>query len=280
MKIREIYNNKKPVVSFEIFPPKKTSGIEPLYQSIGELAGLNPDFISVTYSAGGSGNSDATVKIASHIKNTYGIETLVHLTCINSGRDKIAGLLTCLRENGLENILALRGDLVGETDAQEREYSYAKDLISHIKTLPGNFCLAAAAYPEGHIECDDFDLSLSHLRQKADCGADFFITQLFFDNELFYRFFERAKAVNINVPISAGIMPVLSKSQIDRMIYMCGASLPAKIVRMLNRYKDPQSLKKAGIEYAAEQIRDLIDNGVDGVHVYTMNQPEIARACV
>lgn len=276
MKISEIYKKKRPLVSLEIFPPKKSDSIELLYKNMGEFAELNPDFISVTYSAGGTGSSDETVKIASHIKNTYNIETLVHLTCINSSMNKTVELLDELKNNGIENILALRGDLIENINWQ-KEYSFAKDLICHIKTLSKDFCLGAAAYPEGHIDCDNFELSLAHLKEKVECGADFLITQLFFDNDIFYRFFDSAKKMNINVPISAGIMPILSKGQIDKMIYMCGVSLPAKIVRMLNKYKSEESLKKAGIEYSVRQINDLIANGVDGVHIYTMNHPDIAR---
>lgn len=280
MKISKLFEAKKPVISFEVFPPKKTADAQSLYASVDQMQQLAPGFVSVTYSAGGSGHSEETIKIANRLKHVHGIEPLVHLTCINSKREKVHAVLDELKANGLDNILALRGDLMDDTDLGQVEYSYAKDLIAHIRSLSPDFCVAAAAYPEGHVDCDNFDLSVDYLKEKVDLGAAFLITQLFFDNELFYRFAERARKKGIQVPISAGIMPVLSKGQIDRMIYMCGASLPAKVVRMLNRYPQEDDLLQAGIEYASQQIADMIAQGVEGVHIYTMNKPHVARAIV
>lgn len=280
MRIGELYRQKKPVISLEIFPPKRENGLDTIYKTIEELKSVHPDFISVTYSAGGSGGNDITIDIASAIKNRYGIESLAHLTCVRSGRAEIDRFVGRLKESGVENIMALRGDIpagVSEEELAGSDYLYAKDLISYIGSRYGGFCIGAAAYPEGHVNCDSFDDSLLHLKQKAEAGAEFFITQLFFDNSVFYHFYEKLRALGVAVPVSAGIMPILSRSQIEKMIFMCGVSLPSRIIRMLHKYEnDPEGLKEAGIEYSSEQINDLIAHGVDGIHIYTMNRPEIA----
>ncbi|GAA0181367.1 methylenetetrahydrofolate reductase [NAD(P)H] [Clostridium sediminicola] len=277
MHIKDLYSKKKPVISFEIFPPKRECNVDTIYNTVEEFANLNPDYISVTYGAGGVG-SDKTVEIASMIKNKYKIEALAHLTCFGSSKERIALKIEELKTNNIENILAMRGDIQEEIILKSNtKYNYATDLIKDIRKF-GGFSIGAAAYPEGHIECDDLRISSIHLKQKVDAGADFLITQLFFDNELFYKFLNLKEKLSVKVPISAGIMPILNKKQVQKMIFMCGASLPSKIIKILHKYEsNPDSLRRAGIEYAAEQVIDLIANGVDGVHIYTMNQPEIAR---
>lgn len=281
MKIKELYKNK-PVISLEIFPPKPEAPIDTVLDTIAGLSDLRPGFISVTYGAGGSSKAH-TVKIADLIKNKYNIEALAHLTCISSTKDDIDSTLDQLKKSNIENILALRGD-IPESESlspeESRHYRYAKDLISHIKGLD-NFCIGAACYPEGHIECSDSIADLKHLKQKVECGADFLITQLFFDNNLFYSFLEKLDILGISLPVSAGIMPVINKRQIERITGLCGASLPVKFRRILDKYGDnPAALKEAGIAYATEQIIDLLSFGADGIHLYTMNRPEVARKII
>lgn len=280
MQICDLYKKKKPVVSLEIFPPKKDKGPESIYGTLEAITALHPDFISVTYSAGGSGGSDITLDIASLIKNRYGVEALAHMTCIQSDAAQVSRLLDQFADKGLENVMALRGDVPAGVapSAVSGAYRYAKELIADVKGRYPGLCIGAAAYPEGHIDCDSLEQSVGYLQEKEAAGASFFITQLFFDNDVFYRFYEMARRMGITVPISAGVMPILGRSQIQKMIFMCGASLPARIIRILNRYEnDPEGLVQAGIEYSGEQLRDLVAHGVDGVHIYTMNRPEIAR---
>jgi len=278
--ISHVFDAKKPVISFEIFPPKKDAhNLASIYMSLGKIAGLAPDFISVTYGAGGEGNVNRTCEIASAAKNGCGVEALAHLTCVQAERTHIHKLLNELRANGIENVLAIRGDLPeGQTTALPSDFHYASDLIREIKQH-GNFCVAAACYPEGHISAPSLEQDIVHLKEKQDAGADFFITQLFFDNDLFWKFLDKARAAGITVPISAGVMPILSRQQIERMVFLCGASLPASIIRMLHKYAhDPASLRQAGIDHAVQQMQGLIAGGVDGVHAYTMNHPDIAMA--
>lgn len=275
-----MFQKKKPVISFEIFPPKKEGDINTIYNTIEELASLQPDFISVTYGAGGTG-SNKTIDIASFIKKQYHIESLAHLTCITSNQETIDRNIQELKKNNIDNVLALRGDIPeGFTQNKESKYTYAKDLIKELKSK-GDFSIGAAIYPEGHIECDSMKEDLIHVKEKVEAGASFLVSQLFFHNELFYRFWEEFQKQDINCKVSAGIMPILSKKQIEKMIFMCGASLPAKVIKLLGKYENkPEDLKKQGIEYAAQQVEDLIAQGVDGVHVYTMNRPEIAKGIV
>ncbi|MCK9217906.1 MAG: methylenetetrahydrofolate reductase [NAD(P)H] [Firmicutes bacterium] len=278
MKIKELFKNK-PVISLEIFPPKPESPVDTIYKTIDGLYDLKPDYISVTYGAGGSSKSH-TLKIADIIKNKYNIEALAHLTCINSAKEDVDNVLKELKSYGVENVLALRGDipLDDEFDINaRRDFKYAKDLVSYIKESD-DFCIAGACYPEVHIECTDSKEDLKHLKEKVDNGVDFLITQLFFDNNLFYSFKEKADAIGINIPISAGIMPVINKKQIERITSLCGTSIPLKFRRILDKYEhNPEALKEAGIAYATEQIIDLLSYGIDGIHLYTMNKPEISR---
>ncbi|MCM8709662.1 methylenetetrahydrofolate reductase [NAD(P)H] [Clostridium sp. SYSU_GA19001] len=282
MFIKDMFLKRKPVISFEIFPPKKDYPIETIYDTVEALKDLRPDFISVTYGAGGS-NRDRTLEIASIIKNKYGIEALAHLTCIASTKNEIENILMNFKKHNISNILALRGDIPNDPNFEfpnPLHYEYAKDLINHIREFK-DFSVAAAAYPEGHIECSNLELDIQRLKDKVNAGADFLITQLFFDNELFYNFKEKVVAKNITIPISAGIMPVLNKNQIERIISLCGTKLPKKFVRIMEKYEhNPEALKEAGIAYATEQIIDLLSWGVDGIHLYTMNRPQTTRRII
>lgn len=269
-------------VSFEMFPPKGELTLERAREVAAQFATDEPDFISVTYSAGGSGNSAATARIASMISTEFGIPSVAHLTCISLTRDTLAEKISEFRAAGVENVLALRGDLpagMSEEEAGDIAFPYAKDLIPAL--VDAGFCVGGAAYPEGHLTCNDLPTSVKHLKQKQDAGAGFFVTQLFFDNDYFYRFLELADAAGITVPITAGIMPFMSKQQITRMVFTCAASLPSPVIKILARYEDdPESLRQAGIEYACRQLEDLKAHGAEGLHVYTMNRPDVARACM
>ena len=269
-------------VSFEMFPPKGELTLERAREVAGGFAPLAPDFVSVTYSAGGSGNSAATAQIAQMISTEFGIPSVAHLTCISLTPDTLAAKIDEFRAAGIENVLALRGDLpagMSEADAENIAFPYAKDLVPAL--VDAGFCVGGAAYPEGHLTCDDLPTSVKHLRQKQDAGASFFVTQLFFDNEYFYRFRELADAAGITVPITTGIMPFTSKQQITRMVFTCAASLPAPVIKILARYEDdPASLREAGIEYACRQLEDLAAHGADGLHVYTMNRADVAQAAM
>lgn len=279
MLIRDKFKNKNPLISFEIFPPKKNYPVETIYNTIDDLNDMKPDFISVTYGAGGS-TKDTTVDIASFIKNKYDLSALAHLTCLTSTKDEIEDTLNSLKENGVRNILALRGDYPEGAVADysgPNHYKYAKDLITHIKKRD-DFCVGAACYPEKHLECDSLDRDLSHLKQKVDAGVDFLITQLFFDNETFYRFKEKTDKLGIDVPIIAGILPVLGKKQVEKILSLTGCTLPQKFLRILEKYEhNPDALREAGIAYATDQIIDLLSWGIDGIHVYTMNRPKTTR---
>ena len=275
MKIRELFDQKT-VFSFEVFPPKKTSSIDTVYKTLEELEGLTPDFISVTFSAGGSGNSALALDIASQIKESNAVEPMIHLPCINYSKEEISEVLCELDKRGIENILALRGDINPDIPPKN-EFCYASDLISFIKEH-GDYDIAGACYPEVHVEAPDMVTDIRNLKRKVEAGADHLITQLFFDNQAFYDFHEKVRIAGIDVPIEAGIMPVTNKSQIERMVSMCGASLPPKFVKMMQRYENnPEALRDAGIAYAIDQIVDLLANGVDGIHLYTMNNAYVAR---
>lgn len=274
-------NGTQPV-SFEMFPPKGELTLERAREVASGFAPLAPDFISVTYSAGGSGNSAATAQIASMISSEFNISTVAHLTCISLTRETLAEKILEFMDAGIENVLALRGDLpagMSEAEAGDIAFPYAKDLVPVL--VDAGFCVGGAAYPEGHLTCDDLPTSVKHLRQKQDAGASFLVTQLFFDNEYFYRFRELADAAGITIPITVGIMPFTSKQQVTRMVFTCAASLPAPVIKILARFEDdPESLRAAGIEYACRQLEDLAAHGVDGLHVYTMNRADVAAAAM
>ena len=277
MKIKNIFEqNNRAILSFEVFPPKKTSPIESVYSKLEEICALKPDFISVTYGAGGTGGHSRTCEIASKIKNDLGVESVAHLTCVNSTKADIDSTLEDFKAHNIENILALRGDFV-EGIEPKKDFIYASDLCSYIKSK-GDFDIAGACYPEVHGEAEDEVADVLNLRKKVEAGAEHLISQLFFDNSAFYRFIERTRIAGINVPIEAGIMRVTNKNQIERMVSMCGASLPVKFTKIMQKYESkPEALRDAGIAYAVEQIVDLLANGVDGIHLYTMNNPYVAR---
>ncbi len=272
--VSELFCGNQPL-SFEIFPPRGDLTEVEARRVAGELAELDPAFISVTYSAGGSGNSGATTKVASLIQNELGVPSVAHLTCQGLTRDMLEEKIAEMRAAGIKNVLALRGD--PRPDAPQGDFAYAADVIPVLREA--GFCVGAAAYPEGHVTCTSLEDDIAHLREKQDAGAQFLVTQLFFDNEDFFRFRDLAARAGITAPITCGIMPFMSKNQVSRMIFMCGASLPSPIIRLLNRYEgDDEALRRAGIEYAAAQLRGLRDAGADGLHVYTMNKPAVARA--
>lgn len=272
--VSELFCGNQPL-SFEIFPPRGDLTEVEARRVAGELAELDPAFISVTYSAGGSGNSGATTKVASLIQNELGVPSVAHLTCQGLTRDMLEEKIAEMRAAGIKNVLALRGD--PRPDAPQGDFAYAADVIPVLREA--GFCVGAAAYPEGHVTCTSLEDDIAHLREKQDAGAQFLVTQLFFDNEDFFRFRDLAARAGITAPIACGIMPFMSKNQVSRMIFMCGASLPSPIIRLLNRYEgDDEALRRAGIEYAAAQLRGLRDAGADGLHVYTMNKPAVARA--
>ncbi len=279
MKIKELFDNKRTVVSLEVFPPKVDSPIESVYSTLEELKDLKPDFISVTYGAGGK-SKGRTVEIASKIKNHYGIESLAHLTCISSTKEDVEQMFNDLKANSIENILALRGDIPENPDFEFPDplhYAYAADLIREVREQ-GGFSIGAACYPEGHPTCESKIKDIKHLKEKVNAGAEFLITQLFFDNELFYRFMEELDLADIDAPVSAGVMPVLNKKQIIRITQLAGCDLPPKFRRIIDKYEhNPEALKEAGEAYAIEQIIDLMAWGVRGIHLYTMNRPDTAR---
>lgn len=269
--VKDIFKEKSPVLSMEIFPPKPDYPIDTIYNTLDNLKNLNPDYISVTYGAGGS-NSKRTVEIASKIINDYSIETLAHLTCVCSFKADIDKILKEMKKNNIHNVLALRGDVPKGCSTKDAfiNYKHASDLISQIAKK--DFCIGAAAYPEGHINNLNIEEDIEYLKLKVQKGADFLVTQMFFDNDKFYSFMDKIKQKNINVPITTGIMPVLNVNQIIRMTIMSGASIPSKLSKLFAKYQNPEDLEKAGLEYAMNQIKELIDFGVNGIHLYTMNK--------
>jgi len=279
VKIIDCLNSKPVTLSFEVFPPKTDDGYESVAQAVTALSALSPDYISVTYGAGG-GTSKNTVRIASDIQGRLGTTALPHLSCVSSTREEVAGLLDQMDANGLHNVLALRGDrlvLPSEGDVPEYEYEYAYQLVQDIKAR-GRFCIGAACYPEGHVECTNKAADLVYLREKVDCGVDFLVTQMFFDNNVLYSFLYQAYRKNIQVPVVAGVMPVTAAKQVQRISQLSGATLTPRFKVILDKWgHDPESMKQAGIIYATEQIIDLVANGVRGIHIYTMNKPDVAQ---
>lgn len=275
MKIKELFKQKQPTISFEVFPPNKIYTLEKVYEVIDELSLLKPDFMSVTYGAGGSTRRN-TVDIASKIKNINNIEALAHLTCIGATKKKIDEILKDLNKNNIENIMALRGDIPQECENKIGEFSHANDLIKYIKEY-GDFSIGGAFYPEGHQETNDL-LDLFNLKTKVESGTDFLISQIFFENEKFYEFKEKLGKLNIKTPLIAGVMPITNGKQIRRITSMCGCSIPEKLKKILDRYEDnPIAMREAGIAYAMEQIIELISDDIAGIHIYTMNRVEASK---
>jgi len=275
MHIKDIYKKENVVVSFEVFPPKREKNFQSVIKTSQELAELKPSFISVTYGAAGEQKStDFTIRLASAIKNKYNTEALVHLTCINSTIDQIKENVAKIKEEGLENILALRGDRVN--NETNNDFKYAKDLVRVLRTQ--GVCIGAACHPEGHIETKNEVLNYLYLKEKVNQGVDFLVSQLFFDNNSFFTFYENLRDLGIDIPISAGIMPVINTRQIRKITSLCGAKVPAKFERIMNKYQDNKiALRDAGIAYATEQIIDLLSYGVEGIHLYVMNRADVAK---
>lgn len=278
MRISSAFNSDKTVFSLEIFPPKKSAGdISTIYRTLDGLKSIKPDFISVTYGAGGNRADLTTFEICKIIKEKYHLEALAHLTCVNSTREDIDFILEKLNESKIENILALRGDIKEGVKPKE-DFKHASDLVDYIKSSGYDFSVSGACYPEVHIDAESSVSDILALKRKVELGAEHLVSQLFFDNNSFYSFIEKARIAGINVPIEAGIMPVVNIKQIERMVSMCGASLPPKFSKIMSRFADkPQALFDAGVAYAIDQIIDLISNGVDGIHLYTMNNPTVAQ---
>ena len=277
MKLCQLFGQGRTVFSCEIFPPKKTAPVGSLYKTLDGLRELRPDFISVTFGAGGSSTVEQTTQeITAIIENQYHIPSMAHLTCVGAGRREVDETLEQLKAGGVDNVLALRGD-VNPDYPPKTDFAHASDLIAYIRAH-SDIGISAACYPEGHPESPDMVSDVRHLKEKVDAGAQHLVSQLFFDNEDFFRFLERCRIAGIDVPVEAGIMPVLSAGSIQRMVSLCGASMPRKLTRILARYGDhPKALREAGIAYAIDQIADLVAGGVDGIHLYTMNNPDVAR---
>lgn len=276
--IQNLFENKR-TVSLEVFPPKKDGEFLKAYEILDEMAKLSPDFISVTYGAGGS-RSGMTVELASYIQNTLGIDTMAHLTCVGSRKENLLSICRQLREQHVEHILALRGDRPRDMSDEQfasRDFAHASDMISFLKERE-SLHIAGACYPEKHFESFSMEADLNNLRRKQDAGAECFISQLFFDNDFYYSFLEKAQKKGISVPICAGIMPITSAGQIGTTITLAGSSVPKPLADLIAAYGDsPEDMRKAGIDYAIRQIRDLQENGVKDVHIYTMNKPRMAR---
>lgn len=280
MKIPDIIAQKKslgkPSFSFEIFPPKRQEQLENIDETLEMLCDLRPDFISVTFGAGGSIRNNETVDIARKIKEKYKVEPVVHLTCLYYTREEISEILKELEASGIENILALRGDETPDAPTK-KDFAYASELVSYIRSQ-GVFSISGACYPEKHLEAIDLITDIRNLKRKVDAGVSHLISQLFFDNETFYQFYEKTRCAGIDVPMDAGVMPVTNKAQLERMVTMCGATIPYKFERILRKYEDnKEALIDAGMAYTIHQVVDLIANDVDGVHFYTMNNPAVVK---
>ncbi|HHX69291.1 MAG: methylenetetrahydrofolate reductase [NAD(P)H] [Miniphocaeibacter sp.] len=277
MKIIDLFKSGKQVISYEVFPPKTSAGIDSVKVATEEIAKLNPGFISVTYGASG-GTSDYTVDIASNIQKSFNVTALAHLTCVTSNKETIKNQLKKLRNNNIENILALRGDLPEDMEKfRSRDYNYASDLMEDINSF-GDFCIGGACYPEGHVESEHLIDDIETLKNKVNMGCEFFITQMFFDNNILYNFLYKLRDAGITVPVIAGIMPVTNPKQIKRITELSGTHLPQRFKTIVDKFgHNPKAMAQAGIAYATEQIIDLYANGVNGIHVYSMNKPEIAR---
>ena len=276
MKVIDIIKGIKPSLSFEVFPPKTSDNFENVMKAATDIAELKPSFMSVTYGAGG-GTSEYTADIAEAIDN-LGVTPIAHLSCISSTKEQIHELLEKLKLRKIENILALRGDIPKEGLPKKMEYHYASELAEEIRDF-GGFCIGGACYPENHPESKNSIEDIDNLKKKVDAGCEFLTTQMFFDNNILYNFMYRLLRADVNVPVVAGIMPVTNAAQIKRICSISGNTLPQRFLRLVDRYgENPEAMKQAGIAYATEQIIDLFANGVNAVHVYSMNKPDVASA--
>lgn len=278
MKIPELFEQKKPVFSFEIFPPKRESNIDNIYRTVEGLTECRPDFISVTYGAGGTSSNYLTCDIAAKIKHEYGIEPLAHLTCVNSSKLDVRIMIERFIDANIENVMALRGDIIPDMERQN-DFEHANDLAIELqRKCQERIEILGACYPEGHYQSKSIDEDIQNLKYKIGAGVKVLITQLFFDNDKFYSYVGKARNKGIKVPITAGIMPIVKKSQIEKTIKLSGSSIPDDFAAMIEKYQDnPEALYDAGIDYAVRQARDLIMNGTDGIHIYTMNNADVAR---
>ena len=275
MKISDLFKEKEVTLSFEVFPPKTDAGYEAVEKAASEIAALSPDFMSVTYGAGG-GTSKNTAKIAGDLQDRYNVPVLAHLTCVSSTKDLVKSVVNEYKERGIENIMALRGDIPKEGRICF-DYDHATQLIYDIKSIDDSFCIGGACYPEGHVECARQSEDIQHLKEKVDAGCDFLTTQMFFDNSTLYQFLYRIREKGIEVPVVPGIMPITNARQVARSVALSGSTIPPKMKIMVDRFSDePDKMKEAGIIYACDQIIDLISNGVSHIHVYSMNKPDIA----
>ena len=275
MKINKILADKTPSISFEVFPPKQETNLAEVKAAAGAIAALKPSFMSVTYGAAGS-TSKMTVEVAADIKNLHGVPVLPHLTCVASTREHVANMVKQIRENNIDNIMALRGDMPKDGIVCH-DYEHASDLIKDIRSLDPTICIGAACYPEGHVESVHKSDDIGYLKVKEEAGCNFLTTQMFFDNNIFYNFLYRVKDAGITVPIVPGIMPITTAKQLSRSVQLSGTSVPERFKAIVDRFgDDPLSMRQAGIIYATEQIIDLIANGVNHIHVYSMNKPDVA----
>ena len=275
MKINEILKEQTPSISFEVFPPKKEADLDNVKAAAGSIAALKPSFMSVTYGAAGS-TSKLTIEVASDIKNLHGVSVLPHLTCVASTKEHVDDMIKRIRENNIDNIMTLRGD-IPKDGVICHDFEHASDLIRHIKSIAPDLCIGGACYPEGHVECARKSDDIHFLKERVDAGCDFLTTQMFFDNNIFYNFLYRVKDIGINVPVLPGIMPVTTAKQLSRSVQLSGTAVPERFKAIVDRFgDDPVAMRQAGIVYATEQIIDLIANGVNHIHVYSMNKPDVA----
>lgn len=280
MKIIDILRQNKLSLSFEVFPPKTQEGFDSIKPAIEEIAELHPAFMSVTYGAGG-GTSEYTLDIAKNIKEKHGVPTLAHLTCVSSTRQTVADTIEKIKEYGIKNIMALRGDIPAEmqnSDKEKWDYKYAVELVRELKTADSDFCIGAACYPEIHPESVNQHEDIKRLKEKVEAGCDFLTTQMFFDNNLLYNFLYKIKEAGISVPVIPGVMPITNANQVERAIKLSGSFMPQRFKSLVDRFGgDPAAMKQAGIAYATDQIIDLYANGINNVHIYSMNKPDVAR---
>ncbi len=280
MKISSLFATGKPVFSFEFFPPKTAAGETALLQAVERLRRLQPSFVSVTYGAGGT-TREKTLDIVTRIKRDFAIEAMAHLTCVGHSRGEIGNILDRLRQGGIENVLALRGDPPRGEDhfvPPADGFAFASELVAYIRSRGDDFCLGGAGYPEGHTECRDLALDIGHLRTKVDAGIDFVITQLYYDNADYFAFIERARAAGIELPIVPGIMPITDRQQIERIASLCGARIPGQLHERLNTATSSADEERVGIDWATRQCRELLDCGAPGIHFYTLNKSPATAA--